>query len=62
MAMRPLFTASGMSRRRWDRAGPTDRALAEVAAALGYIEHYIGEAGYAVGERLTLGRRRCCCS
>jgi len=52
MAMRPLFTASGMSRRRWDRAA-IDRGLAEVAAALGYIEHYIGEAGYAVGERLT---------
>jgi glutathione S-transferase len=52
MAMRPLFTASGMSRRRWDRAA-IDRALAEVAAALGYVEHYIGEAGYAVGDRLT---------
>ena len=52
MAMRPLFTASGMSRRRWDRAA-IDRALAEVAAALGFIEHYIGEAGYAVGARLT---------
>ena len=52
MAMRPLFTASGMSRRRWDRAA-IDRALAEVEAALGYIEHYIGDGGYAVGERLT---------
>ncbi len=52
MAMRPLFTASGMSRRRWDRAA-IDRALAEVEAALGYIEHYIGDAGYAVGDRLT---------
>lgn len=52
MAMRPLFTASGMSRRRWDRAA-IDRALAEVEAALGYIEHYIGNAGYAVGDRLT---------
>ena len=52
MAMRPLFNASGMSRRRWDRAA-IDRALAEVAAALGYIEHYIGGAGYAVGEQLT---------
>ena len=30
MAMRPLFTASGMSRRRWDRAA-IDRALAERA-------------------------------
>ncbi|HEY3799880.1 MAG TPA: glutathione S-transferase family protein [Caulobacteraceae bacterium] len=52
MAMRPLFTASGISRRRWDRA-VIDRALAEVASALGYIEAYIGEGGYAVGERLT---------
>jgi glutathione S-transferase len=52
MAMRPLFTASGMSRRRWDRAA-IDRALAEVEVALGYVEHYIGEAGYAVGDRLT---------
>jgi glutathione S-transferase len=52
MAMRPLFTASGMSRRRWDRAA-IDRALAEVEAALGYVEHYIGAAGYAVGGRLT---------
>ena len=41
-----------MSRRRWDRAA-IDRALAEVEAALGYIEHYIGNAGYAVGDRLT---------
>lgn len=52
MAMRPLFAASGTSRRRWDRAA-IDRALAEVEAALGYIEHYIGGAGYAVGDRLT---------
>jgi glutathione S-transferase len=52
MAMRPLFTASGLSRRRWDRAA-IDRALAEVETALGYIEAHIGEAGYAVGERLT---------
>ena len=52
MAMRPLFTASGMSRRRWDRAA-IDRALGEVEAALGYIEHYLGAGSYAVGERLT---------
>jgi hypothetical protein len=37
MAMRPLFTAAGQSRRRWDRAA-IDRALGEVETALGYIE------------------------
>ena len=52
MAMRPLFTASGQSRRRWDHAA-IDRGLAEVETALGYIEAYVGETGYAVGERLT---------
>jgi glutathione S-transferase len=52
MAMRPLFTASGQSRRRWDRAA-IDKALAEVETALGYIEHHLGEAGYVVGEQLT---------
>jgi len=51
-AMVPLFTASGQSRRRWDRAA-IDRGLAAVETALGYIEAYIGEAGYAVGDRLT---------
>ena len=52
MAMVPLFNASGRSRRRWDseRIGA---ALAEVDAALGYIEHYIGTSGYAVGGSLT---------
>jgi glutathione S-transferase len=52
MAMRTLFNASGTSRRNWNRPS-IDRALAEVEAALGYIEHYIGNAGYAVGDRLT---------
>jgi len=52
MAMRPLFTASGQSRKRWDRAS-IDVGLAAVETALGYIEHHLGEAGYAVGERLT---------
>jgi glutathione S-transferase len=50
--MRPLFTASGQSRKRWDRAA-IDRGRAEVETALGYIEHYLGDGGYAVGERLT---------
>ena len=52
MAMVPLFNAAGRSRRHWD----PDRiaaALAEVETALGYIEVYIGTAGYAVGESLT---------
>jgi glutathione S-transferase len=52
MAMVPLFSASGMSRKRWDRTA-IDKALAAVETALGYIEAYIGEAGYAVGDKLT---------
>ena len=42
MAMRPLFTASGQSRKRWDRAA-IDRGLEAVETALGYIEAYIGD-------------------
>jgi glutathione S-transferase len=52
MAMVPLFTASGQSRKRWDRP-EIDRALAAVETALGYVEAYLGEGGYAMGERLT---------
>jgi glutathione S-transferase len=52
MAMRPLFTASGQSRKRWDQAS-IDRGLEAVETALGYIEAYIGDAGYAVGDKLT---------
>jgi glutathione S-transferase len=52
MAMVPLFTASGQSRKRWDRTA-IDKALRAVETALGYIEAYIGEAGYAVGDGLT---------
>lgn len=52
MAMVPLFTASGMPRKKWDRA-KIDSALAEVKKSLGYIEHYIGTEGYAVGNSLT---------
>jgi glutathione S-transferase len=52
MAMVPLFTASGMSRKRWDQRA-IDKALAAVENALGYIEAYVGGAGYAVGEQLT---------
>ncbi|HEY2708724.1 MAG TPA: glutathione S-transferase family protein [Caulobacteraceae bacterium] len=52
MAMRPLFTASGRSRRRWEWE-KIDAALAEIETSLGYIEHYIGSDGYAVGKSLT---------
>jgi glutathione S-transferase len=52
MAMVPLFSASGRSRKTWD-AGRIAAALAEVEAALGYLEDYIGEDGYAVGSSLT---------
>ena len=52
MAMVPLFTASGQSRRRWNQAA-IDKGLRAVETALGYIEAYIGEGGYAVGDKLT---------
>ncbi len=52
MAMVPLFTASGMSRKRWD-AARIDSAFAEIRKSLAFIEHYIGTDGYAVGTSLT---------
>jgi glutathione S-transferase len=52
MAMVPLFTASGRSRKAWDRPA-IDRALAAVDTALGYIEPYMGGGRYAVGDSLT---------
>ena len=52
MAMVPLFNASGRSRRTWDYAR-IEAALAEVETALGYLEHHLGEDGYAVGRSLT---------
>jgi len=52
MAMVPLFNASGRSRKTWD-AGRIAAALTEVEAALGFLEDYIGEGGYAVGVSLT---------
>jgi glutathione S-transferase len=52
MAMVPLFTASGMPRKKWDSA-KIDSALGEVKKSLEYIEHYIGTEGYAVGNALT---------
>jgi glutathione S-transferase len=52
MAMVPLFNAAGRSRKTWD-AARIAAALAEVETALGYLEDYIGEGGYAVGASLT---------
>ena len=52
MAMVPLFSASALSRKRWDMAR-IDAALAQIEAALGYIEPWIGEDGYAVGRKLS---------
>ena len=53
MAMVPLFTASGMRRKDWDMRR-IDSALDEVRKSLAYLEHYIGEEGYAVGRTLSL--------
>jgi glutathione S-transferase len=52
MAMRPLFNASGRSRRTWEPE-KIRAALDEVTEALGFVEAYIGEQGYAVGTALT---------
>jgi glutathione S-transferase len=52
MAMVPLFSASGRSRRTWD-ADAIDRALGEVERSLGYIEHHLDGGAYAVGGRLS---------
>lgn len=52
MAMVPLFNFSAQRRKDWDEAR-IDRALGEVRSALGYLEHYIGTEGYAVGRSLT---------
>jgi len=52
MAMVPLFNMSGRSRRHWDPA-VIDGAAAKVAEALGYLETYIGEDGFAVGAALS---------
>jgi glutathione S-transferase len=52
MAMAPLFSLAGRSRRHWEPAVVT-AAAGKVAEALGYLEAYIGEQGYAVGGALT---------
>ncbi|HZZ36592.1 MAG TPA: glutathione S-transferase family protein [Caulobacteraceae bacterium] len=52
MAMRPLFNASGRSRRTWE-PDKIRAALDEIEQALGFLEAYIGDQGYAVGNSLT---------
>jgi len=53
MSMVPLFTASAQRRKDWDMRR-IDLALDEVRKSLAYLEHYIGEEGYAVGRTLSL--------
>jgi len=52
MAMVPLFSLAGRSRRHWEPAVVT-AAAGKIAEALGFLEEYIGEDGYAVGGALT---------
>jgi glutathione S-transferase len=52
MAMVPLFTLSGRSRRHWEPA-IVEAATGKLAEALAFLEAYIGEDGYAVGGTLT---------
>jgi glutathione S-transferase len=52
MAMVPLFNLSGRSRRHWEPTA-VEAASAKVAEALGFLEAYIGEEGYAVGRALS---------
>ena len=52
MAMVPLFNLSGRSRRHWTPE-VVEAAVGKLAEALGFLEAYIGEDGYAVGRTLT---------
>jgi glutathione S-transferase len=52
MAMVPLFNLSGRSRRHWTPEVVT-AAADKVAEALGFLEEYIGQDGYAVGRALS---------
>lgn len=52
MAMVPHFNLSGRSRRHWEPA-VVEAASAKVAEALGWLDEYIGEDGYAVGGALS---------
>lgn len=52
MAMVPLFTLAGRSRRHWEPE-VVNAAAGKLAEALAYLEDFIGEQGYAVGRSLT---------
>lgn len=52
MAMSPLFTLAGRSRRHWEPVAVA-QATAKLADALAYLDEFIGEEGYAVGRSLT---------
>ncbi|WP_309643655.1 glutathione S-transferase family protein [Phenylobacterium sp.] len=52
MAMVPLFTLAGRSRRHWE-PDVVNAAAGKLAEALAYLEDFIGEDGYAVGRSLT---------
>ncbi|HEY3947601.1 glutathione S-transferase family protein [Phenylobacterium sp.] len=52
MAMVPLFNLSARSRRHWTPE-VVEGAAAKVAEALGWLEAYIGEDGFAVGGALS---------
>ena len=52
MAMVPLFNLAGRSRRHWTPE-VVGAATGKLAEALGYLEAYIGEDGYAVGRALS---------
>ena len=52
MAMAPLFRVVEMPPSDWPQ-DKIHKALAEIATALGYLEEFIGEDGYAVGGSLS---------
>ncbi len=52
MAMVPLFNLSARSRRHWEPATVAS-AVGKVADALAFLEEYIGEGRYAVGDALS---------
>jgi glutathione S-transferase len=53
MAMLPLFNMVEAPPSRWDQ-DVIKRQLGEIDRALGFLEEYIGERGYAVGDRLSI--------
>jgi glutathione S-transferase len=52
MAMVPLFTLAGRSRRHWEPP-VIEAAAGKLTEALAYLEGFIGDEGYAVGRSLT---------